>query len=231
MSQQHYRADIVAVMGATGSGKSSSIVELLENDDGPRRILYDPGRDYGRFGETVPDLKALARRVVAAGRGPFSLVFNPTFDRDRDCREFGLLCELAWAAGNVMLAADELAGVMLPNWAPAGWLKLVSTGRKRGVRIVAASQRPAQVEKSFWDQATVVRCGRLNGLDSAATVARVLMVDPRELIALPPMHWIQRSIYKPIIVRGRIEWQGGHPHSVILSKKSLPGAAPAAPPL
>jgi hypothetical protein len=77
----------------------------------------------------------------------------------------------------------------------------------------------------------VIRSGRLNDVNDAATVARVLMVDPGEVLALPPLYWIQRSIYKPVILRGRIEWRAGRPHGVVLSEKPLPVPAFALPSL
>jgi len=112
--------------------------------------------------------------------------------------------------------------VTLASWAPPGWSALIRKGRKYGARIIAASQRPAGIEKKIWSMATVVQSGRLNELEDARTVARVLMVDPLEVIALPQLAWIRRSIYKPVIQRGRIEWRSGRPHDVLLSEKNLP---------
>lgn len=223
MTGNTHRADIVAVMGASGSGKSSAVIELLHGDEGPRRVIYDPKGEYAAFGEVFSDLRLVSRAVVAAGAGPFRIVFSPTFDMERARVEFGLLCELAHATGDVLLVADELEDVMLPNWAPAGWRMLIRRGRSRGCRILAASQVPAGIEKRFWDQATVIRSGRLNGYDSAVTVARVLMVEPAELVALAPMRWIQRSVYRPVIQRGRLEWRRGRPVSVVTSDNPLPG--------
>jgi hypothetical protein len=220
------RADIVAVMGATGAGKSSTICAALAADDGPRRLIYDPGEDYGAFGDICPSIQVVYDRVVRAGAGPFRLVFRPPFDLVRARAEFNLFCLIAFRVcmerGDVLVVADELEDVTLASWAPPGWSQLIRKGRKHGARIIAASQRPAGIEKKIWSMATVVQSGRLNELEDARTVARVLMVDPLEVIALPQLSWIRRSIYKPAIVRGRIEWVGGRPREVIISEKPLP---------
>jgi hypothetical protein len=222
------RADIVAVMGATGSGKSSTICAALAADDGPRRLIYDPGDDYGAFGD-VCSIQGVYDRVVKAGAGPFRLVFRPPFDLVRARAEFNLFCLIAFRVcmerGDVLVVADELEDVTLASWAPPGWSQLIRKGRKYGARIIAASQRPAGIEKKIWSMATVVQSGRLNEMEDARTVARVLMVDPLEVVALPQLAWIRRSIYEPAIVRGRIEWRAGAPQEVIISKKPLPGAA------
>jgi hypothetical protein len=65
----------------------------------------------------------------------------------------------------------------------------------------------------------------LNYLDDARTVSRVLMVEPLEVIALPQLAWIRRSIYEPAIVRGRIEWRDNQPFESIVSKQPLKGVA------
>ena len=224
MTDNARRADIVAVMGATGAGKSSAIVAKLAADPAPRLMVWDFKREYLSAGHCYSTTQPLYDRVAAAGPGPFSVVFHPSFDVDQGRQQFDWFCKVAYAVGDLLVIADELHRVMLPGWSPEGWGMLVCLGRNRGVRVIAASQRPAGIEKGFWDQASVIRSGRLNGKASAQAVAGVLLVPWQDVVALPPLHWIQRSIYEPAIVRGRIEWRAGRPHDVMLSKKPLPGA-------
>lgn len=216
-----HAADVIAVMGATGAGKSSSIRVKLAADDSPRRLVWDPGEDFSEFGTVTDSERTLARAVVAAGAGPFRLVYRPSFDTAVSRWQFSRFCALAHAVGNVQVVADELEDVMEANWAPPGWAMLIRKGRKRGCRVIAASQRPAGIEKRIWSMATVIRSGRLNYADDAATVARVLMVDPRDVLRLEPLHFIQRSVYAPVIVWGRIEWRAGRPLEVKLHEKKL----------
>lgn len=226
MTDNAHRADILAVMGATGSGKSSAIRVNLEAKPPSRLLVWDLKGEYLAFGAACPNERSLYQGVARAGAGPFRLVFRPSFDQARGRVQFDLFCRIAHAAGDLTVIADELHRVMLANWSPAGWNLLVCMGRARGVRIVAASQRPAGIEKGFWDQATVIRSGRLNGEASARTVAGVLLVPWQEIVALPALHWIQRSIYRPVIARGRVEWRGGLPSDALIAENPLPGAAP-----
>ena len=227
MTDNARRADIVAVMGATGAGKSSTICAALAADDGPRRLVYDPGEDYGSFGDVFTTRRALFDRVARAGAGPFRVVFRPPFDLVRARFEFNWFCLLAFRVcverGDVLIVADELEDVTLPSWAPPGWAQLIRKGRKHGARVIAASQRPAGIEKRIWSMATVVQSGRLNDIEDARTVGRVLMVDPLEVMALPQLAFLRRSIYEPAIVSGRIEWKSGAPREVITGKRPLPG--------
>lgn len=223
MTDNKRRASIVAVMGATGAGKTSTICEALASDVGRRRLIYDPGADYGEFGEVV-DRLAVIRETVMVKRAPsFSFVYRPSVDLEKAAGEFDAFCWIAFLAGDVLVVADELEDVTRSNWAPPYWSQLVRKGRKRGVRIVAASQMPAYIDKKIWSMATMVQSGRLNELEHARTVARVLMVEPAAVMALPQLHYIRRSIYAPVIEHGRIEWRDGRPHSVVLKKTPLPG--------
>jgi len=217
------RAQIAAVMGATGSGKSST-VRIALADAGERLLIWDPKGEYRSFGVEYTTRQVFFDRLKEARAGPFRLVFRPSFDIEEARKQFDWFCKIAYSAGDVLVIADELHRVMLANWAPAGWGQLVSMGRDRGVSLIAASQRPAGIEKSFWDQATVIRSGRLNGEASARAVAGVLLVPWSEIVALPPLHWIQRSIYRPVIVRGHLVWRSGRPHDVIDGEINLPGA-------
>jgi hypothetical protein len=214
-------ASLVALLGATGSGKSSAIRAAVADAE-PRLMVWDYKREYRRLGHVCETRQAFYDRAVAAWRGSFRLVFCPSFDVEAGRREFDWFCQLAYWLGDVLLVADELHRVMTASWSPMGWNLAVTLGRARGVRIIAASQRPAEIAKDFWDAATVVRTGRLNGEASARAVAGVLLVHWREVVALPPLHWIQRSIYRPAIIRGRVVWRGGAPADEFISESPLP---------
>lgn len=213
-------------MGCPGSGKSTSIRFKLAADEGTRRLVWDPGEDYGEFGRVTAKPAEVARAVLDAGAsGSFKIVFRPSHDATLEGRQFAALCSLAYAAGNCLFVADELENVMLASWAPPEWRRLVRLGRKRGCRIVAASQVPAGIEKRFWDLATVIRSGKVQG-DSAVVIARALMVSPHDVMALPLLDFIERGAAAPVIRWGRIEWRGGRPVQTLLREKSLLVPAP-----
>jgi hypothetical protein len=221
MADNALRASIVATMGATGSMKSTAIRLALDADAGERRLIFDFKGEYLKYGVECKTVDALWARLLKSWAGPFSLVLRPSFDVERGREQFNWLCGLAYKLGRVLVVGDELHRVTRPGWAPANWNMLVSMGRDRGVRIIAASQRPTEFAPVFWDQATVIRGGRLNSEASARTLGGVLMVPWREVMALAPGQWIQRSIERPVIVRGHIAWRSDKPVEVVDSEINL----------
>jgi hypothetical protein len=224
-------ASIVVMVGATGSGKSSAIYYHLRQAPPVRLMVFDPGEDYTALGAVFRDYRRLYAYMIKAGQGPCAAVFVPSLDQERERYQFNWFCHIAFAAGNVTVIADELEDVMLPTWAPGGWRLLVRKGRKRGVRIVAASQRPAGLEKRVWSFATVVRSGVLDDGNDAAVVAERLRVHPHDILALPALHWVQWKREGRLISRGHVLWRNGEPHDVTDSEKEFvpQGAPPEGP--
>jgi hypothetical protein len=219
-------AHFAVIVGAPGSGKSSGICCALEANPPARLMIFDPGEDYTRFGVVFRDVRALVGHVLKAGQGPCRAVFAPSLDQDRERKQFDLFCQIAFCAANITVIADELEDVVLPNWAPAGWRLLVRKGRKRGVRLIASSQRPAGLEKRIWSFAPIVRTGVLDDDEDAREVAKRVRVTPADVLALPSMHYIQWMRETRTIRRGHIEWRAGRPHDVTDSENifSPPGA-------
>ena len=146
------------VVGSPGSGKSSLIRIALPANQ-PRVMIFDPMREFGAFG-VCENLTNMIARISAAGAGPFALVYQPdTSDPARIKQKFDVFCKLAFAAGNVLAVVDEAADVTSPNRyeVPEGWSTLLRQGRHRSVRILAATQRPADIDKRLWTFATRIR--------------------------------------------------------------------------
>jgi hypothetical protein len=95
----------------------------------------------------------------------------------------------------VVFVVDELADYVGPSFrdAPESWQWLIRRGRKYGVTIIAASQRPAQIDKTLFDLASTVRTGRLNTIDSQRTVAGALGVEVADVRALTGHQFIERD--------------------------------------
>lgn len=189
-------ADITAVMGATGSGKSIFIKSELRRRKPKRLLIYDPEGEYLAFGRQVEKLSDVLSVLLQCGsEKPFKLVFVPHADPARAEKQFELLCRAAFHTGRLLLVAEELADVTKPTYAPVGWGMASRRGRKRGVSIIGASQRPAQVDKAFLSGCTRVRCGRLLYEDDARAMAKVLGLGNegiRELMGLESLHFIER---------------------------------------
>lgn len=186
-------AEIVAVMGGSGSGKSTYMKGEMRRRKPPRLLIYDPDGEYSAFGRQVTrvsDVVDVLRQC--AGGKPFRLVFNPSADPARSMRQFDVICKAAFAAGDLLFLVDELADVTTPSRAPVGWSMLTRRGRKRGCIIYGAAQRPANIDKNFLGNCSRVRSGRLIYEDDARAVARVLGVQYERVMVLPPLTQLER---------------------------------------
>lgn len=198
-------AHIAAVIGASGSGKSTYIKQTLRRAKPARLLIWDPQNEYAEFGAPVRTLTDLHAVLVTAGkRGRFALVFTPSGDPRAMVKQFDMFCLLAYHAGNLTMVCEELADVTQPGNAPAGWSIATRKGRHAGLRLYGASQRPASIDKHFFGNATVIRTGRLNFAADIKGMANVLQVPEDEIRALLPLQWVERDMQNGKITRGKV---------------------------
>ncbi len=204
------------IVGAPGTGKSSQIrIQLAAAS--PRRLIFDPMNEYGRDVGELVDLAGLQKRLAVAKAGPFSLVYRPATDDTKLLKaRFDIWCRLAFAAGSLVAVVDEAADVTSPNRyeIPPGWSTLMRQGRHRSIQMIAATQRPADIDKRLWSFATRIRTGRLNFSNDQRELAGVLNVELREVAALVERQWIERDMRTGAIRRGSLEWQKKRPVDV-----------------
>ena len=194
------KARIVAVMGASGTGKSTWVYRQIEKQK--RLMIWSPKEaidDYaGRLGGMKCDsAQQLLDALTAAKRGPVRVVYQPPVNRKEAEKAFGFFCKIALAANNVCVLVEELHTVTRPSWAPDGWSNLILMGRGYGVQVYGVSQRPASVDKDFFSNCNLVHAGRVNYEDDAKVLSKSLMVDWQEMLNLPDMAYIERSAPKP----------------------------------
>lgn len=173
-----HEACIVALMGASGSGKSARARELLREWRPARLIIVDPMDEYGEHArpyasvrDLVAGMKRGARRVRLVARG----------DPDARVKQFDALAGIAFEFGTCTFVAEELNLFTKPSWAPPHWADCTLRGRHRGLRILGISQRPAGVDKNFFSNATVIRSCALSYDDDVRCMARVLRVPNAEV--------------------------------------------------
>ena len=194
-------ARIVACMGASESGKSAHVKQLIAAERPERLAVWDRMDEYGAFAKSAPSLAAL----VAAVRSPrFAVRFVPSGDRKLRARQFDVFCTAAYMVGNLFMVAEELNSVTTASHAPGPWQDCTSRGRHRGLQVFGLSQRPAGVDKDFFGNATCVRTGRLNQGSDIDVMADVLMVPRQEVAALLPLQWIERDMKTGIVTRGTL---------------------------
>jgi len=202
MSGARNTVSIGAILGASGSGKSSLMkLELLASRP-PRLLVWDPKGEYAALAPPVPgdrrapsSLDNLIRKTLQQGeRGSFALSFRPVLARRMMRDQFNVFCLTAERAGNCFVLVDELADVTEPGWAPEGWERLTRQGRHAGLTIRGASQRPAEIDKSFLGNASRIACFRMNAEGDVKLLARILGVEDRTVRELAPLEWIERDM-------------------------------------
>jgi len=202
---QRNKALTVAAFGARGTGKTAWTLQQLALAGPARLMTWDYKHDAGLKGLGKP--YASWRAFVAACKAP---AFNARYlvHPDYDPHEqFAAFCALAWREGNLTIFVDELAEVTKANRAPAEWRKVVNVGRsydngRKSIAIFGASQRPAEVDKSFLANCDVIHTGRLGDVADAKRFASSWGVDAGELVNLPDLHWVEKRADKAEITRG-----------------------------
>lgn len=186
---QHNEADIIAVMGASGSGKSVFIKGELRRLKPARLMVWDFKREYAEHGKVA---KTLAEALTMARAKNFKIVFQPSHDTATAKKQFDIFCRIAFAAKRLTFVGEELAFVTSPGYAPPGWAMLILAGRSEGLKIYGASQRPVGIDKNFFGTCTTIRTGRLNYKNDIATMSDVLKVPREQVDRLLPLQFIQR---------------------------------------
>lgn len=199
------KADIVAVMGASGSGKSTFIKRAITKARPARLLVWDPMREYGEFGQVVHGLGELVAKVAEGGkRNRFNLVFQPCNEEKTRAKQFDVFCGLAMEIGNCAVVVEELKFVTKPSWAPMRWSAVTMQGRHKGLRVIGASQRPASIDKDFLGNCTVIHTGRLAYAEDVRAVAKGMQVEENDIANLKPLEWIEKNMQTGQISRGTL---------------------------
>lgn len=205
------QANIIAVMGASGSGKSAWIKQQLRRGNPPRLLIWDPQDEFGDFGRPISDM----RELIASVRGgieenAFRLVYRPGHSFSTYGKKFDVFCELGYAVGDCCAVVDELGDVTEPSRAPDGWSVLSRKRRHRGLTLFGAAQRPANIDKDFIGNCSLVHCSRLSYETDIKVMANALGVavnDVRDMQADPDtgnFDFIERNMQTGQVRRAKL---------------------------
>lgn len=167
------RADIIAVIGASGTGKSSYIKgELLGR--AKKILIWSPLEktdDYGTFCGGVVITGMISGLVAQIKSGSTKLVYVPTGNDAAVKAQFGLFCRIAWELEGWTILVEELSRVTMASWSPPAWKNLSTAGRHQGLTIIGTTQRPATIDKDFLGNCSEIRCYRVNYDNDAKVMA------------------------------------------------------------
>ncbi len=211
------RPQIEAYIGMTGSGKGVSITRRLRALKPARMIVWDPRGEYAEWApHAAPTLPALVEQVMKAGQGPMRARY--VHDGRVDIEQaFGVVCRLAFEAGNCVLLAEELSDVTKPSYAPPAWRRCLTQGRHKGLHIIGATQRPALIDKTFLGNCTRIRACCMAYADDRRAMAKELDVAESVLAGLTTqdtengarIEYVERERRPPSVVRGVITIKAG----------------------
>lgn len=155
------RTTRMALLGQSGSGKSLALRHLILDHE--RSLFWDPVREWR--GRSTSDLATLER--IFLHRPFFRVAYWPD-DPDDEAEAF---FDFALRQENFFLAVDE-ADTVAPNQGklPRPIKKFALRSRHAGISWAVATQRPAELHRTFLSQASRIRAFRL--------------VDPRDLEAV-----------------------------------------------
>lgn len=196
------KASIVAVMGATGSGKSAFVKQLLAERNPNRLLIWDTMREYGSFGPVYENMGGIVEHMAKAKY--FNLVFSPSRNDKTRAKQFDLFCKLAMTAGDLTLLVEELKFVTKPSWSPLPWSEVNLTGRHKKLMVIGTSQRPAHIDKDFLSNATIIHTGMLGEERDMKPVAAAMRIAVEEIAVLKPLEWIEKDRPTGKITKGKL---------------------------
>jgi hypothetical protein len=174
------RPKIEIYIGVTGSGKGVSVNARLSELKPQRLLIWDPRNEYSKWAPEFNSLPALIAAVKKAGAGPFKARYVHSTDAALE-EAFAIVCNLAFMAGNLLFAAEELSDVTRPSWAPAAWKRVITQGRHQGLQVFGMAQRPALIDKNIFGNATYIRCFMLGYANDRKVMADELDVPPDQV--------------------------------------------------
>lgn len=203
------KASIIAVIGASGTGKSSYIKgELLKNYK--RLLVWSPLEktdQYASFcnGVVVEKITDFVQQIKA---GTKAIVYYPHGSDAEIKTQFDRFCRCVWELEGAHVLVEELSRVTMASWSPPAWKNLSTAGRHQGLTIIGTSQRPASIDKDFLGNCTEIRCYRVNYDTDAKVMAdslglqttygtgqrQAVAVKPRDqLRQLPNFHFYHKN--------------------------------------
>lgn len=149
--------DRVAIVGETGSGKSEFLRWLFEQTR-CRRLFVDPKHSW-----TMRGVEVVHQVADVDWRAPVIHVQPPWFDRSFSDELYLAARRRLPPLGPSVVFTDEAYGVSSDTWHGSGVATLQTQGREPQIGHVAAIQRPVNVNRELYTEATHLIV--FNGLD------------------------------------------------------------------
>lgn len=156
----------ILAIGKSGSGKTFFIKNLdLIKKRGSRVVYWDPYESHDcHYSKSLGGFARVFLAAIKSGKGfKIGLSVNPTLE------SFEKFCQMVWVAADgkkqLIVVVEELADVSKPSKASEYWGQLTRVGRKYGLIVIPATQRPQEVDKTVFTQVSRVWVGLVSPYD------------------------------------------------------------------
>jgi len=205
--QLEARRSVTLLAGLSGSGKSTFAFRYLVADAGLScRYVFDADSEASRrLG--LPPAESPEECVCAADDG--FVIFDPhRLWPGNLSGAFDWFCGWCFAhasatPGRKVLLVDEAWRYCAPNTIPAPLSACLQTGRKAGLGMMFATQRPNRLNEAITNETTELVCFRLQGENALKRVAS-LGADTDEVSGLAPGQFVAVNCETGGELRGRL---------------------------
>lgn len=192
------KAKIIALMGASGTGKTFYLKKMLSDENPKRLIIIDPLDAFEEFAKKVDSISSIEQETR---KKYFKIRYVPKKDKPLII-QMDAIARIAFETGNLWFVIEELNKYTKANMASPNWADCSLRGRQFGLTIIGLSQRPAGVDKDFFGNCSFVRSGRIISTGDARAIADVLGVKKDDITGLKEYEYIQRNMFTGEITRG-----------------------------
>lgn len=192
--------------GVSGSGKTTFALKALVNGPYTARFIFDPEGEYVARLKLRPAATTEACENALATRW---VIYDPGLQwPGRYDEAFAWFCGYALEAcargpGRKILMVDEVWRWCDPHRIPTELATCIQTGRRYGLDVMFATQRPNRLNEAVTNEVTELVCFRLQG-GNALRVVSEMGVSESEVNSLAPGSYLARNLVTGGELRGRV---------------------------
>jgi len=205
--QLEARRSITLAAGASGTGKTTFALRSLVADRSLAcRFLFDAEGEFARRLGLTP---AETTEELACSLEDGFTVFDPhRLFPGRLAAAFDWFCTWCFnvsgrLGGPKVLLVDEAWKYCSPHSIPFSMANCIQTGRKHGLGMIFATQRPNKLNEAITNEVTECVCFRLQGGNALRRVEE-LGADPSEVAGLAPGAFVSVNVQSGQATRGRL---------------------------
>lgn len=173
----------VTVVGKTGSGKTTKILELINDSPVSPVLILDTKIDKA-FPKAFPDAKIMEGLGIPGKKDEMTII-RPLPEEAIDPMALDDWLQAIGRSNNILVVIDEMYQVHRHGQAGPGLVGLLTRGRSRGITMLLASQRPAWVSKFVFTECEHFYFMRLLNPDDRKIMSQYMGFPEIQELVLP----------------------------------------------